>query len=38
MKAGPQRRKTVIMAGFLGIGLGVGLVFVREFWKNSSEN
>ena len=37
-KSGPQRRKTVIMAGFMGIGLGVGLAFVREFWKNSSEN
>jgi uncharacterized protein involved in exopolysaccharide biosynthesis len=37
MRAGPQRRKTVIMAGFLGIALGVGLAFGREYWKNISE-
>ena len=37
MRTGPQRRKTVIMAGFLGIGLGVGLAFGREYWKNISE-
>jgi len=37
MKAGPQRRKTVIMAGFLGIGLGVGLAFGREYWESISE-
>ena len=34
----PQKKRIVIMAGFFGIGLGVGLVFVREYWKNSSEN
>jgi uncharacterized protein involved in exopolysaccharide biosynthesis len=34
-RSGPNKRKTVILAGFLGIGLGVGLVFVREYWKNS---
>ncbi len=27
-----------IQLGILGIGLGVGLVFGREYWKNSSEN
>ena len=37
MRTGPQRRKTVIMAGFLGIALGVGLAFGREYWKNISE-
>jgi hypothetical protein len=26
------------MAGFLGIALGVGLAFGREYWKNISEN
>jgi LPS O-antigen subunit length determinant protein (WzzB/FepE family) len=35
VRTSPKKRKTVIMAGFLGIGLGVGLVFVREYWKNS---
>ena len=34
----PKKRETVVLAGLLGIGLGVGLVFVREYWKNSSEN
>ena len=37
MRTGPQRRKTVIMAGFLGIVLGVVLAFGREYWKNISE-
>ena len=37
MRTGPQRRKTVIMAGFLGIGLGVGLIFVINYWKNISK-
>jgi len=33
----PKKRQTVMLAGFLGIGLGVGLVFVREYWKNSEK-
>ena len=33
----PKKSQTVILAGFLGIGLGVGLVFVREYWKNSAK-
>jgi uncharacterized protein involved in exopolysaccharide biosynthesis len=37
-KSKPKKKKTVIIAGFLGIGLGMGIVFVREYWKNSSEN
>ena len=34
----PKKRKTVMLAGFLGIGLGVGLVFAREYWKNSEKD
>ena len=34
-RSSPKKRQTVMLAGFLGIGLGVGLVFVREYWKNS---
>jgi uncharacterized protein involved in exopolysaccharide biosynthesis len=33
----PKKSQTVILAGFFGIGLGVGLVFVREYWKNSEK-
>ena len=33
----PKKKQTVILAGLLGIGLGVGLVFVREYWKNSEK-
>ena len=33
----PKRKLTVILAGFLGIGGGVGIVFAREYWKNSTE-
>jgi uncharacterized protein involved in exopolysaccharide biosynthesis len=36
-RSAPKKRQTVFMAGFLGIGLGVGLVFVREYWKNSAK-
>ena len=36
-RSSPKKRQSVILAGFLGIGLGVGLVFVREYWKNSAK-
>ena len=34
----PKKKKTVILAGFLGIGFGVGLVFVREYWETNISN
>ena len=34
-RSSPKKKQSVILAGLLGIGLGVGLVFVREYWKNS---
>jgi uncharacterized protein involved in exopolysaccharide biosynthesis len=34
-RSSPKKRQSVMLAGFLGIGLGVGLVFIREYWKNS---
>ena len=37
MRTGPQRSKTVIIAGFLGIVLGIGTAFIREYWKNSEK-
>jgi uncharacterized protein involved in exopolysaccharide biosynthesis len=37
-RSSPKKRQTVMLAGFLGIGLGVGLVFVREYWKNSEKD
>lgn len=33
----PKRKQTVILAGILGIGGGIGIVFAREYWKNSTE-
>jgi len=36
-RSSPKKKQSVILAGFLGIGLGVGLVFVREYWKNSAK-
>lgn len=36
-RSAPKKRQTVMLAGFLGIGLGVGVVFVREYWKNSEK-
>ena len=36
-RSSPKKRQTVMLAGFLGIGLGVGLVFAREYWKNSEK-
>ena len=33
----PKKRLMVIMAGFLGIGLGIVLVFLREYTQNSDE-
>ena len=36
-RSGPNRRKMVIFAGFLGIGLGVGFGLVIEFIKENQE-
>jgi uncharacterized protein involved in exopolysaccharide biosynthesis len=36
-RSSPKKKQSVILAGLLGIGLGVGLVFVREYWKNSEK-
>ena len=33
----PKRKQTVILAGLLGIILGIGTVFIREYWKNSEK-
>lgn len=33
----PQRKRTVILAGFLGIGLGIGAAFVREYFSSSDD-
>lgn len=36
-KTGPNRRLMVIIAGFIGIGLGIVLVFIREYVRNSDD-
>ena len=36
-KSGPNRKLMVIIAGFLGIGLGIVLVFIREYARNSDD-
>ena len=36
-KSGPNRKRTVILAGILGIGFGMVLAFVREFVANSGK-
>ena len=34
-RSGPNRRKMVIFAGFLGIGLGIVIGFLKEYIENS---
>ena len=34
-RSGPNRRKMVIFAGFLGIGLGIAIGLVIEFFKEN---
>jgi uncharacterized protein involved in exopolysaccharide biosynthesis len=33
----PKKRRMVIFAGFFGLGLGVAIGFVKEYFKNSAE-
>jgi len=33
----PKRRLTVILAGFLGIGLGIGAAFIREYFSKRND-
>ena len=31
----PKKKQTIILAGLLGIGFGMSVVFLRKYWKNS---
>ena len=37
MRSKPEKKKMVILAGFLGIGLGIGLAFVLEYFGSREE-
>ena len=36
-RSAPKKKKSVILAGLLGIGLGIGIAFVREYVRNRKE-
>ena len=37
MRSSPKKKKRVILAGLLGISLGIGIAFIREYIRNREE-